>query len=98
MDLQADAWQAAAQLRQTLTEQIFRWVAYAVMQRGLGRTFGLPLKRFQPGQEGGYANPGGNPVLATIDLVIVEVDGAKLMRRHDPAVGLVMFSPRCNAA
>ena len=63
MDLQADAWQAAAQLRQTLTEQVFRWVAYAVMQCGLGRTFGLPLKRFQPGQEGCYANPGGNPVL-----------------------------------
>ena len=52
MDLQTDAWQAAAQLRQTLTEQVFRWVAYAVMQCGLGRTFGLPLKRFQPGQEG----------------------------------------------
>jgi hypothetical protein len=32
-------------------------------------------------------------VLATIDLVIVEVDGARLMRRFDPAVGLVMFSP-----
>ena len=41
----------------------------------------------------GHFSPGGNPVLATIDLVIVEVDGAKLMRRHDPAVGLVMFSP-----
>lgn len=42
---------------------------------------------------GGHFSLGGNPVLATIDLVIVEVDGAKLMRRHDPAVGLVMFSP-----
>ena len=41
----------------------------------------------------GHFSAGGNPVLATIDLVIVEVDGAKLMRRFDPAVGLVMFSP-----
>jgi len=42
---------------------------------------------------GGHFSTGGNPVLATIDLVIVEVDGAKLMRRYDPEVGLVMFSP-----
>lgn len=35
----------------------------------------------------------GNPVLTTIELVIVEFDGAKMMRRFDPAVGLVMFSP-----
>lgn len=42
---------------------------------------------------GGHFSSGGNPVLATIDLVIVEVDGAKLMRRYDPTVGLVMFSP-----
>ena len=42
---------------------------------------------------GGHFSAGGNPVLATIDLVIVEVTGAKLMRRHDPVVGLVMFSP-----
>jgi len=42
---------------------------------------------------GGHFAAGGNPVLATIDLVIVEVIGAKLMRRHDPVVGLVMFSP-----
>ena len=41
----------------------------------------------------GHFSAGGNPVLATIDLVIVEVDGAKLMRRYDPQVGLVMFSP-----
>ena len=41
----------------------------------------------------GHFSAGGNPVLATIDLVIVEVDGAKLMRRFDPAVGLVRFSP-----
>lgn len=42
---------------------------------------------------GGHFSAGGNPVLATIDLVIVEVEGAKLMRRYDPAVGLIMFSP-----
>lgn len=41
----------------------------------------------------GHFSTGGNPVLATIDMVIVEVDGAKLMRRFDPTVGLVMFSP-----
>ena len=34
----------------------------------------------------GHFSAGGNPVLATIDLVIVEVDGAKLMRRYDPQV------------
>ena len=42
---------------------------------------------------GGHFSSGGNPVLATIDLVVVEVEGAKLMRRYDPAVGLIMFSP-----
>ena len=41
----------------------------------------------------GHFSAGGNPVLATIDLVIVEVDGAKWLRRFDPAVGLEMFSP-----
>lgn len=42
---------------------------------------------------GGHFSTGGNPVLATIDLVIVEIDGAKLMRRFDPATGLQVFSP-----
>lgn len=42
---------------------------------------------------GGHFSAGGNPVLATIDLVIVEFDGAKLMRRYDPQSGLMVFSP-----
>ena len=42
---------------------------------------------------GGHFSAGGNPVLATIDLVIVEFDGAKLMRRYDPKTGLLAFSP-----
>lgn len=42
---------------------------------------------------GGHFSAGGNPVLATIDLVIVEFDGAKLMRRYDPQSGLMAFSP-----
>ena len=42
---------------------------------------------------GGHFSAGGNPVLATIDLVIVEFDGAKLMRRYDPSSGLMVFSP-----
>ena len=42
---------------------------------------------------GGHFSAGGNPVLATIDLVIVEFDGAKLMRRYDPVSGLMVFSP-----
>ena len=42
---------------------------------------------------GGHFSAGGNPVLATIDLVIVEFDGAKLMRRYDPESGLMVFSP-----
>ncbi|HWR31536.1 MAG TPA: PPC domain-containing DNA-binding protein [Negativicutes bacterium] len=41
----------------------------------------------------GHFSAGGNPVLATIELIIVEIDGAKLMRRYDPIAGLVMFSP-----
>lgn len=41
----------------------------------------------------GHFSPGGNPVLATIDLVVVEVDGAKMMRRYDPAAGFMMLSP-----
>jgi len=41
----------------------------------------------------GHFSAGSNPVLATVDLVIVEIDGAKLMRRYDPITGLVMFSP-----
>ena len=42
---------------------------------------------------GGHFAAGGNPVLATIDLIIVEVDGAKMMRRYEPSTGFVMFSP-----
>ena len=44
---------------------------------------------------GGLADVVGSlaPVLATIDMVIVEVDGAKMMRRFDPECGLVMLSP-----
>lgn len=42
---------------------------------------------------GGHFSTGGNPVLATVDLVIVEVAGAKLMRRFDPVCGLAMLSP-----
>lgn len=42
---------------------------------------------------GGHFSAGGNPVLATVDLVIVEVDGAKLLRRFDPECGLAMLSP-----
>ncbi len=42
---------------------------------------------------GGHFSAGGNPVLATIDLVIVEFDGAKLMRRYDSETGLMVFSP-----
>ena len=42
---------------------------------------------------GGHFSAGGNPVLATVDLVIVEVAGAKMLRRFDPACGLVMLSP-----
>ena len=42
---------------------------------------------------GGHFSAGGNPVLATIDLIIVEFDGAKLMRRYDPQSGLMVFSP-----
>ena len=42
---------------------------------------------------GGHFSVGGNPVLATIDLVIVEVTEAKFLRRLDPVVGLALFSP-----
>ena len=45
------------------------------------------------GPVGLHFSAGGNPVLATIDLVIVEFDGAKLMRRYDPESGLMVFSP-----
>jgi predicted DNA-binding protein with PD1-like motif len=42
---------------------------------------------------GGHFSAGGNPVLATIDLVVVEVDGARMMRRHDPETGFIMLYP-----
>ena len=42
---------------------------------------------------GGHFSAGGNPVLATIDLVVVEIDGAKLMRRYDPVSKMMVFSP-----
>jgi hypothetical protein len=42
---------------------------------------------------GGHFSHGGNPVLATIDLIIVEFDGARLMRRYDPDSDLMVFSP-----
>ncbi len=42
---------------------------------------------------GGHFSVGSNPILATIDWVLVEFDGAKLNRRYDPDSGLMVFSP-----
>lgn len=42
---------------------------------------------------GGHVVPGGNPTLATIDLVLTEVVDARLMRRYDPETELTMFTP-----
>ncbi|HSB73165.1 MAG TPA: PPC domain-containing DNA-binding protein [Candidatus Methylomirabilis sp.] len=42
---------------------------------------------------GGHVVPGGNPVLATLDAVVAEVAGARLIRRPDPDVGLGLFTP-----
>jgi uncharacterized protein len=42
---------------------------------------------------GGHVVAGENPVLATLDAVLAEVAGVKLVRRMDEAVGLGLFTP-----
>ncbi len=42
---------------------------------------------------GGHVVAGENPVLATLDAVVAEVAGVKLVRRMDEAVGLGLFTP-----
>ena len=42
---------------------------------------------------GGHIVPGENPVLATLDAVIGEVAGVRMMRRYDEETDLNLFSP-----
>lgn len=42
---------------------------------------------------GGHLVPGGNPVLATIDLIVLEATEVRFGRRYDPETELPMFSP-----
>jgi len=42
---------------------------------------------------GGHLVPGGNPVLATLDVVIGEVSGVRMMQRYDEETDLNLFSP-----
>lgn len=42
---------------------------------------------------GGHFLAGGNIVVTTLDFVISEIAGAKLLRRFDPETGFVQFSP-----
>jgi predicted DNA-binding protein with PD1-like motif len=42
---------------------------------------------------GGHIVPGGNPILATLDAVIGEVSGVRMMRRYDEETDLNLFSP-----
>jgi len=42
---------------------------------------------------GGHLVPGGNPILATLDVVIGEVSGVRMMQRYDEETDLNLFSP-----
>ena len=42
---------------------------------------------------GGHLVMGQNPVLATCDTMIVELTGAKMIRRMDPELGMGAFNP-----
>jgi hypothetical protein len=42
---------------------------------------------------GGHFVKGQNAILATIDLIIIEIKGAKLLRKYDEETGLVNFVP-----
>jgi predicted DNA-binding protein with PD1-like motif len=41
----------------------------------------------------GHVVPGANPVLATLDAVVAEVDGVRLIRRMEPEAGLGLYTP-----
>jgi len=41
----------------------------------------------------GHVVAGANPVLATLDAVVAEVTGAKMIRRTDDEVGLGLYTP-----
>ena len=42
---------------------------------------------------GGHIVPGGNPILATLDAVVGEVSGVRMLRRYDAETDLNLFSP-----
>lgn len=42
---------------------------------------------------GGHVVKGKNPILMTMDLVIIEIKGAKLLRKYDAETEVVQFSP-----
>ncbi len=41
----------------------------------------------------GHVVPGANPVLATLDAVIAEIEGVRLIRRMEPEVGMGLYTP-----
>ncbi|MCE5262521.1 MAG: DNA-binding protein [Deltaproteobacteria bacterium] len=41
----------------------------------------------------GHFSTGGNPVLVTAEMIITEISGMCMFRRHDPEVGLMMLVP-----
>lgn len=43
---------------------------------------------------GGHLVYGENPVLATLDVVIQEIEGVRISREYDPETELSMFSPQ----
>jgi hypothetical protein len=43
---------------------------------------------------GGHFFPGGNPVHSTMDVVITEIDGARMNWEHDPEIDLELPVPR----
>jgi hypothetical protein len=41
----------------------------------------------------GQKLPGGNPVLATIDFTIIGHEGARIVRKLDPQLGMKALTP-----
>jgi hypothetical protein len=43
---------------------------------------------------GGHFFPGGNPVHSTMDIVVTEIDGARMSWEHDPEIDLELPVPK----
>jgi len=73
-------------------EEIFYHFHGTVMDKD-AKVWGGHFFREGTAMPDGQKLPGGNPVLATVDFTIISHEGAKIVRKLDPQLGMKAFTP-----